>query len=68
MPTNWTERQEDWLIQPSKGVRSYSAVPHFLTLDLSHLVRFVMVKHKLINSCVSPDFELVMKEMSLSHP
>ena len=32
MATNWTERQEDWLIQPIKGARSYSPVPLFPTL------------------------------------
>ena len=33
MPTNRTGRQKDWLIQPSKGARSYSPVPLFLTLS-----------------------------------
>ena len=46
-------RQKDWLIQPSKGVRSYSAVPHFLTLLI---VRNVLcLAHSLADSlCFGP--------------
>ena len=27
MPTNWTDKQEDWLIQPSNAPNSYSRGP-----------------------------------------
>ena len=35
-PTNWTERQEDWLIQPSMGARSYSPAPDIQGLHVTH--------------------------------
>ena len=44
-----TERQEDWLIQPSKGARSYSPVPLFLTLVGRYVSEGISIT--LINTC-----------------